>query len=257
MASSDLFSSVFGPNENDPMLDCCLKGVLGRIIRSARDVELLNSTDINMHIYMFFKQVYSVLLELHGISNGVCLIKQISERGYCDEPVSYTLNGDHVNAIIHIFNKELIHEVLAFQSPYEIDVVATEQKRSTKQLIPRSKGILNIGDDQRRVYKNEGFQIPEQAMKNFIKMYVLADHCIEHLHLFIHTHSLDHQHKSFSKNESFLSHLISATPNKKTNEFVYDRPNSNYMNQLYKYQNVDCMESDTDSSGTDSENSVI
>ena len=57
-------------------------------------------------------------------------------------------------------------------------------------------------------------------MTNLIKLLLLCDHALEHVHAFIEEGSFGYNHKKFGSNIQFLSSIITPSPNKQMERMV-------------------------------------
>jgi hypothetical protein len=213
-----------------------LTNVCGRSLKK-NDIENLNVQYFNEDIFKILLQLYSILYNEY-FPNDIKHFKIVDLfEPTIFEPIFHMVDQNH--NVIHIFNRQQIRTYFNFQEFGKTSVV--------KQLDSCRKYLLEVKPTG-NYYKISDpiidcITLNELQSMNFVKLYILCDHALEHLHYYTN-HGIDDQnfdltHQHFGKSVRFLSSLITEMPKKPIDEIVYDR-SMKVIEEMFKIRWEEC-----------------
>jgi len=256
---SNRFSVIATSNQKDKnklhllkdSLDNRIKSVIGRALDNAKITQELNTTyAYNNTLQIILFRIVSILLDDFGLE-GTFKYK-IVENTQLFEPI-FAVTGKV--SLILVFDQSLIAE---YYNNSDFGITARKIDAKGSRCVQfDSNALLNLTPSS---YKpnSDGPPIPSDVMDKLIKLYVLAEHAVEHLHYHHTKNTFDMNHEYFNKNPLFLSHIITLEPDKNIHKQLYSSsapPNKKKHKLFSLYKTTECDSSDDDDESSTSDES--
>lgn len=204
--------------EDNP-LENKIKWVLGRVL--TKTINIFDIVNYNNEYHQLLLRIFSCLLEDHGHSPQF-RYKNLDVKSY-NEPIFFVKEK---NDYVTVFNLQLIADYFSFDS-----IKISIKSKFIQKKITFNNSILDV----KNIPEIEtGITVDRQLLEILIKLYVLADHAIEHYDYLIKNEKMDNNHESFGKNTKFLSSIITKEPSKIIQKIIIGNTNKE-TKKLFNY----------------------
>lgn len=189
-------------------------------------LEHLSVMSFSEHILTIMKQLYAVMYKrMFSDCSGLTykLLRSLNPIAP-NEAIFFDLTPQRT--LIHIFNVAFIakffnnrtnnYRVVKSHGP---SLSSSSSKYVLKDNAVYSSQLLSDTDTDDCIYVG-GDRLNDLQMTNLIKLLLLCDHALEHVHTFIEGGSFGYNHKNFGSNIQFLSSIITPSPNKQMERMV-------------------------------------
>lgn len=214
-----------------------IRSIVGCALKRGQE-DCLNVLSFSSEIFEIFKQIYYMLYQ-SKISAGSFKYVTMQNIKIFSEPVVYIKRPNYV---LHVFN----YSIIAKYFDSSIEDIEIREILETKQRAYTFKDNAKFVDSHVCLPPLDSYLLNELQETNVLKLYILADHALEHLYINNgdpELNKLDLNHKRFGTNNKFLSGLITNAPSH-SNEALLKNVNLADFKQLYDVMSSEESEDD-------------